>query len=895
MIRGAYWLAGLLLLVGGRAAIAAEGEAPSATAEVFAPVRVAESPANEAVVLRLPDDSMRVYYILRPSGEELRSIGSHDGGFTWGDDRLEFKLPGAAYYAVQVAIDHAGEVQAIFHIRGEGNRGYRGRHYNVWHNRTEGGRSRWGEPKQILEGYVGSLRGFAVLRSGRLLLPMGVAVSERQQAPSSGPDYGWNDVAVMISDDRGATWRTSPDRLKVVQDNTRGRTRYGAVEPAVRELEDGRVWMLIRTKNGHLYESYSTDGGERWPQPEPSRLISSDSPAATVRLSDGRLVLFLNACQRWDDPMSYAVGGREALHAAISDDEGATWRGFREVLRDLRGDAKGDRGTAYPSAAETADGKIVLVSGQGEERKSILLLDPDWLEEVRHADAFDDGLGGWTTFGGRGSELIAHPDKTDAQVLLIAKTDADAEGGATWNFPAGAAGELRLRVRPREGWRGTTLSLTDHFSVIADTAAAENAVYTVALGAVAGGVELSADRWHDLTLTWKADGSASLVVDGGTTHELPRLREPAFGVNYLRLVSAADAADPAGLLVEHVAVEVTPPGKGERSISAAEPRTANHTAPSIPSTLTFRKIPGDAGEGAVLAPTGGDEFDAAWVSCPYVIRDGDGYRMWYSSYYTDKFGVGGIGLATSDDGRHWRRARGGEPVLTPGPTGSFDAQQILSPEVHFDGRLYRMWYTGQSDRQHPSGIVTYQIGLATSTDGVTWQRANGGEPVLTHGPAGAPDEVQAATPCVLREGDGWRMWYAAWAPHTNHTICVARSDDGVHWTRENDGKPVEGLQPPIAYGHCVTRVGDEYLMLYMALEATRHLYAARSDDGLHWTMLNGGEPVLEADGEGFDAYIVGHPHLMVDGGVLRVWYTGYRRADRGLRLGVGLAEAVLRP
>src|SRR5690606_23005849 len=162
----------------------------------------------------------------------------------------------------------------------------------------------------------------------------------------------------------------------------------------------------------------------------------------TVRLSDGRLVLFLNACQRWDDPMSYAIGGREALHAAISDDEGATWRGFREVLRDLRGDAKGDRGTAYPNAAETADGKIVLVSGQGEERKSILLLDPDWLEEVRHADAFDDGLGGWTTFGGRGSELIAHPDKTDAQVLLIAKTDTDTEGGATWNFPAGAAGEL---------------------------------------------------------------------------------------------------------------------------------------------------------------------------------------------------------------------------------------------------------------------------------------------------------------------------------------------------------------------------------------------------------------------------------------------------------------------
>jgi sucrose-6-phosphate hydrolase SacC (GH32 family) len=273
--------------------------------------------------------------------------------------------------------------------------------------------------------------------------------------------------------------------------------------------------------------------------------------------------------------------------------------------------------------------------------------------------------------------------------------------------------------------------------------------------------------------------------------------------------------------------------------------------------------------------------------------------MWYSSYFNGNNGLGGIGLAESKDGVSWRREHNGKPVLPLGPDGAFDDGQVFGPSVLHDGKQYLMWYTGDAGIKHKSGIFYYQIGLATSPDGVTWTRANGGEPVLGNGPEGSVDEIQSATPCVLREGDGYRMWYAAWAPIPNHTICVARSADGVTWTRENDGKPVEGLHPSIAYGHSVARVGDRYVMLYMALSATRSLYGATSTDGRRWTMLNDGKPVLTTgSGSDFDANIVGHPDLLVEGDTLRAWYTGYQTKPGAVTnwdLRIGLAEAPLAP
>jgi hypothetical protein len=247
----------------------------------------------------------------------------------------------------------------------------------------------------------------------------------------------------------------------------------------------------------------------------------------------------------------------------------------------------------------------------------------------------------------------------------------------------------------------------------------------------------------------------------------------------------------------------------------------------------------------------------------------------------------------------WTRRQTVRALLSPVEAGrpgieAFDAGQVMGPEVLYEAGQWRMWYTGMSRDRHESGFGYYRIGLATSADGREWSRAAEGRPVVDIGPARACDSVQSATPCVLREADGYRMWYAAWSPEFNHTLAAARSADGLQWVRENGGRPLTGLDPPLAFGPSVCRIGGRYLLLYMALQASRGLYAAVSSDGCAWEMANAGQPVLEpGDADAFDGAIVGHPSLLADGPRLRVWYTGYRRDPRGpvgLKLSIGLAE-----
>ena len=318
-----------------------------------------------------------------------------------------------------------------------------------------------------------------------------------------------------------------------------------------------------------------------------------------------------------------------------------------------------------------------------------------------------------------------------------------------------------------------------------------------------------------------------------------------------------------------------------------------------PDLSRLQKIKGSTTGGAVLDTGEPGSFDAAWVTCPTVLWDGRRYRMWYSSLYDSKMGRGGIGLATSADGLNWVRENGGKPVLEIGPPGSFDDGQILAPATQFDGQVYRMWYTGMSVNWHSSGLGFYRIGLVTSRDGVHWTRENNGQPVLDIGSAGSYDEVQAATPSILRQGGSYRMWYAAWAPKSGHTICVAQSQDGIHWRRENNGKPVGGLSPAGAYGPAVHREGNQYFLLYMATgETYRGLYGAVSSDGLSWRMLGEGPLIPRGVRPDFDESLAGHPCLLRVQDRLRVWYTGYRREAGGVlgwKLRIGLAEFGVKP
>ena len=135
------------------------------------------------------------------------------------------------------------------------------------------------------------------------------------------------------------------------------------------------------------------------------------------------------------------------------------------------------------------------------------------------------------------------------------------------------------------------------------------------------------------------------------------------------------------------------------------------------------------------------------------------------------------------------------------------------------------------------------------------------------------------------------MWYSAYSAETDHTICVARSRGGVRWERENDGRPVTGLEPARVTGPAVCRWGDGYLMLFSGCARRWSVYAAVSRDGYQWHMLSDGRSAIPVEKpDSFDCRQLHHPCLLRRGERLRVWYTG-DGPDGKLR--VGLAETTL--
>ena len=120
------------------------------------------------------------------------------------------------------------------------------------------------------------------------------------------------------------------------------------------------------------------------------------------------------------------------------------------------------------------------------------------------------------------------------------------------------------------------------------------------------------------------------------------------------------------------------------------------------------------------------EWDDGNVWGVSVIRMGTGdYRMWYSGNHTD--GPTSIGYATSSDGILWVK-HPANPVIVPGPRGSWESWWVYVPRVVFADGVFHMFYLGATS----SGNT--QIGYAFSPDGVSWTK-HARNPVLTTGEA----------------------------------------------------------------------------------------------------------------------------------------------------------------
>lgn len=219
---------------------------------------------------------------------------------------------------------------------------------------------------------------------------------------------------------------------------------------------------------------------------------------------------------------------------------------------------------------------------------------------------------------------------------------------------------------------------------------------------------------------------------------------------------------------------VRTPGGYLNLYSGYDGRTWHTGLATSPDGIVWEK------KGRVLSPQLPWEGDYIAANGTALVRNGE-ILYWYQASQPPV-----IGLARSKDGRNWTREA--NPVLLPGPRMSWDEKGVADPYVlEVNGTLY-MYYLGQ-DRARRQ-----RLGVARSQDGIRWEKLRSG-PVLDMGDYGAFDETGLGEPAVwIQHGSYW-MLYTARDRHEVRRIGLARSQDGIHWTRYRKEPVITGWAP----------------------------------------------------------------------------------------------------
>ncbi len=140
------------------------------------------------------------------------------------------------------------------------------------------------------------------------------------------------------------------------------------IQPWLTPLGEGRAVALFR-RHGcaegetSLFTTTTGDGGASWSASLRTDIANPDSPAATFRLADGRIVALLN-----EDPENAF-----RLNLMVSADDGATWKRGAPVF-DGTADGKSYR---YPWLLQDTSGRLHVFASESQQaiRHAILGLD----------------------------------------------------------------------------------------------------------------------------------------------------------------------------------------------------------------------------------------------------------------------------------------------------------------------------------------------------------------------------------------------------------------------------------------------------------------------------------------------------------------------------------------
>lgn len=185
----------------------------------------------------------------------------------------------------------------------------------------------WSEPIKLPENILGPIKNKSVqLVTGEIIHP---------SSTESVNSKIWK-THVEISDANAQNWKKVEIECG----------EYGVIQPSILTHKDGRLQMLLRSRQNLIIQSWSKDNGKTWGTLSPINLPNPNSGIDAVTLQNGKFLLVYNPLpsgNKWSN-------GRNVLKVAISED-GINWKDVYELENKDKGEF------SYPAIIQSKDGK----------------------------------------------------------------------------------------------------------------------------------------------------------------------------------------------------------------------------------------------------------------------------------------------------------------------------------------------------------------------------------------------------------------------------------------------------------------------------------------------------------------------------------------------------------